>query len=123
MPVSCSDSSHRPAAFVASRASGLRIGVGPVGPRMANRGPMKRVARQVLRHGVEGLAGAEVGVGGELVAERHQGVAHLAATVALQVGRASTRGAPRAPSPRDPAASSRRCNSLVNSRLASLDWP
>ena len=32
MPVSCSDSSQSAVAFLASRASGLRNGVGPVGP-------------------------------------------------------------------------------------------
>ena len=39
MPVSCVDSSHSDLAVPASRASGLR-GDGPVGPRIAKRGPM-----------------------------------------------------------------------------------
>jgi len=37
--VSCSDSCHSALAVLASRASGLR-GEGPVGPRIANFGPM-----------------------------------------------------------------------------------
>ena len=119
--MSCADSAHSAAAVRVLRASGLR-GLRPVGPRMPNRGPMK------LSPGTSAATAYNVwrAPKSASVAIRFAALQNLS-PVTLPVWPcrlvAEYPGCAATARTGEPAAVRLRCNSLVNSRLASLDCP